>query len=342
MRNRSFPFWKTTARYLAMTTRLCGWTAAALAIMPLTLHAQNSYPSKPLRIIVTYQAGGLVDTMARALADGLGKRLDQPVIVENKPGAGGIIATDYVAKAAPDGYTLLLAGSTPLAASLALYKKLPYDPRTDLRPISDIAMGAGALVVSSALPVKTVGDLIAYAKKEPGKLTIGSWGAGSTPHIIQNYMNKTYGIDILLVPYKGEAPIVMDLLAGQINMAYVTTYTLRQHIASGKIRPLAVLGTKRINALPDVPTMAEAGYNDKAYQTIMPITLLAPAKTPPEIVERLGREVSAAVKSPAVSQKLVDMDLEPIGNLPQQAESAYKTSLPVILKLVTDTGVTLD
>ncbi len=332
-----------------MTIRgpLCGKAAALLAcacaaLLPLAAQAQAGYPGKPLHLIVPYPAGGLTDTLARTLAEGLGKRLGQTVVVENKGGAGGIIGTDYVAKSAPDGYTLLLTIPGPVTANLALYKKLPYDPRTDLRQVSDVAMARTVLAVNAALPVKTVGELIAYGKQEPGKLRMGSWGPGTQPHTIQAYLDKTYGTDILHVPYRGEGPMVSDLLAGQVNVTLSSVTTLKQHFASGKLRPLAVTGTRRAKALPAVPTFAEAGYADEPYKIVGPITLLAPARTPNEIVERLGREVSTLVKSPEIARRIDDMGAEPIGNLPAEAASAYKAYLPVVLKLTADTGVTLD
>ncbi|CAB3905993.1 hypothetical protein LMG3410_04575 [Achromobacter aegrifaciens] len=335
-------YWKYASQALAAVARRIGLLAAALAILPLSARAQTDYPSKPLHLVVPYQVGGQVDTIARALAEGLGKRLGQPVLVENKPGASGIIATNYVAKSAPDGYTLLLTLASPITANLALFKKLPYDPRTELRPISDIVKSTGVIVINSALPIKNIDELIGYARKEPGALRMGSWGPGSTPHLIQHYMNKTYGIDILNVPYKGELPIMTALLGGQIDIALGSVFTLKQPLAAGKIRALAVLGRKRVNSLPDVPSMAESGYDDEADRAITPTTLLAPAQTPAYIVERLGREISTTVQSPEVRERLLAMDLEPIGNLPHEAEAEYQTYLPIVLKLTADTGVTLD
>ncbi|RZT30892.1 Bug family tripartite tricarboxylate transporter substrate binding protein [Cupriavidus agavae] len=317
-------------------------TCAALALLPLGAFAQSDYPNKPVRIVVPYPAGGLTDTLARQIADGLSKRLGQPVVVENKGGAGGIIGTDFVAKSPADGYTLLMTIPGPLTANLALYKKLPYDPRTELRPISDVALARTVLAVNSAVPAKTVNELIAYAKKEPGKLRMGSWGPGSQPHTFQAYMDKTYGVDIMHVPYRGEGPMVTDLLAGQVNMTVGSVTTLRQHMATGKLRPLAVAGSTRARALPDVPTFAEAGYSDAAYKIVGPITLAAPAKTPEAIVERLGRETASLIKTPEMQARIDEMGAEPIGSTPAEAERAYKAYLPVILKLTADTGVTLD
>ena len=315
---------------------------AALSLLPLASFAQGDYPSKPVRLVVPYPAGGLTDTLARQVAEGLSRRLGQPVVVENKGGAGGIIGTDFVAKSAPDGYTLLMTIPGPITANIALYKKLPYDPRTELRPVSDVAMARTVLTVNSVVPVKTVNELLAYAKKEPGKLRMGSWGPGTQPHTIQAYMDKTYGVDILHVPYRGEGPMVTDLLAGQVNLTIGSVTTLRQYIAGGKLRALAVAGTTRARALPDVPTFAEAGYGDAAYKIVGPTTLLAPARTPDAVIERLGREVAALVKTPEMQAKIEEMGAEPLGNTPAEAERAYKAYLPVVLKLTADTGVTLD
>ncbi|MDQ0141812.1 Bug family tripartite tricarboxylate transporter substrate binding protein [Cupriavidus necator] len=320
-------------------------TAIALTLLvaqPGYGHAEGTYPNKPVRLVVAYAAGGLTDILARALAQGLSQRLGQPVVVENRSGAGGIIGTSMVAKAPADGYTLLLSTPAPITANIALYKNLPYDPRTDLRPVSDIAMARTVLAVNPSVPATKVAELIAYGKQSPGKLRMGSWGPGTVPHTIQTYMAKTYGIDILHVPYKGESPMTTDLLAGQINVTVGTVTTLQPYFASGKLRPLAVTGPHRAKRLPNVPTFAEAGYADPAFQVVSPMTLLVPSKTPQAIVDRLGKEVSKLVKSEPLHSQIEGMGAEPIGNLPDQADAAYKALLPVVLKLTADTGVTLD
>ncbi|SCU87454.1 ABC transporter substrate-binding protein [Cupriavidus necator] len=314
----------------------------ALTIVSGTAGAQGGYPAKPVHIVVPYPAGGSTDALARMVGEALGKRLGQPVIVENKPGAGGIIGTDYVAKATPDGYTLLMTIPGPITANTVLYRKLPYDPRTDLRMVSDIAMTRTVLAVHPSVPARNVKELIAAAKANPGKLTMGSWGPGTQPHTIQVYMDKTYGIQTLHVPYKGEGPMVSDLLGGQISMTVGSVTTLKQHIATGKLRPLAVVGPRRAKGLPEVPTFAELGFQDDVYQLTGPTSLLAPAKTSNDIVERLGREVSAAVNAPEISRRIEELGAEPVGNLPAEANAAYKAYLPVVVKLTKDTGVTLD
>lgn len=316
--------------------------ATALGLAASAAFAQDGYPSKPVRIVVQYQAGGSADALARMIGDGLAKRLGQPVLVENRTGAGGIIGTDYVAKSAPDGYTLLLTVPGPITANLALYKKLPYDPRTDLRMISDIASTRTVFAVHPSVPAKNFKELIAAVKAARGKYAMGSWGPGVQPHQMQVFMDKAYGTQTLHVAYKGESPMAVDLLSGVIQMTSGSVATLQQHIASGKLRALAVPGTGRVKALPNVPTFAEQGFKDDIYTTMAPTSLMAPAKTPDAIVERLSREVAAVVKQPEVQRRIEEMGAEPIGNTPAQATAAYKAFLPISLKLTQATGATLD
>ncbi|CAN7496013.1 Bug family tripartite tricarboxylate transporter substrate binding protein [Variovorax paradoxus] len=314
----------------------------ALAAGGAASAAEPPFPSKPVRIIVQYQAGGSTDILARLLAEGLSKRLGQPVVVENRSGAGGIIGTDYVAKSPPDGYTLLLTVPGPVTANLVLYSKLPYDPRTDLRMVSDIATTRTVLAVHPSVPATDFKSLIATVKAAPGKYSMGSWGPGTQPHQVQVYMDKAYGLQTMHVPYKGESPMAIDLIGGVIQMTVGSITTLQPYIKAGKLRPLAVAGTRRARALPEVPTFAEQGYADEVYAMTGPTSLMAPAKTPDAVVERLGREVSAVVRQPEVSRRIEELGAEPVGNLPAEAVAAYKAFLPVTLKLTQATGVKLD
>lgn len=304
--------------------------------------AQEKFPSKPVRLIVQYQAGGSTDTLARLLADKLAPRLGQPVVVENRSGAGGIIGTDYVAKSPADGYTLLVTVPGPVTANLVLYRKLPYDPRSDLRMVSDLATVRTVLAVHPSVPAKDFKSLVEAVKAAPDKYSMGSWGAGTQPHQIQVYMDKTYGTRTLHVPYKGEGPMAIDLIAGQIQMTVGSVATLAPYIAAGKLRALAVAGPRRAKALPDVPTFAEQGYKDPVYMMTGPTSLMAPAKTPDAVVERLGREVAAAIHEPDMQRRIEELGVEPVGNLPAQATAAYQAFLPVALESVRNTGVTLD
>lgn len=318
----------------------CAFTALGMAASPA--HAQNGYPDKPIRLVVQYQAGGSADTMARIVSQGLAARLHQPVLVDNRSGAGGIIGTDYVAKSTPDGYTLLLTVPGPITANLALYKNLPYDPRTDLRMVSDIALPRTVLAVTPSVPARNFKELIAAIQAAPGKYAMGSWGPGTQPHQAQVYMDKAYGLKTMHVAYKGEAPMAVDLMSGVIQMTIGSVTTLLPHITSGKLHALAMAGPTRSRMLPHVPTFAEQGYKDEIYMVTAPISLMAPAKTPDAIVERLGREVAAVLHEPAVRRRIEELGADPIGNTPGEAAAAYTAYLPVMFKLTKATGVTLD
>lgn len=301
--------------------------------------AQSDYPGKPIHLVVQFAAGGSSDILARTLGEGLSKRLGQPVIVENRSGAGGIIGTSYVAKSAPDGHTLLLTVPGPIAANLVLYKKLPYDPRTDLRMVSDIAGQRTVMVVNSAVPARTYAELIELVRKAPGKYAMGSWGPGTQPHQIQAFMERKYGASVLHAAYKGESPMVSDLISGMVQMTSGSIASLKPYIESGKLRALAVAGTTRASALPEVPTFAELGFKDDVYTFMAPTSLMAPAKTPDAIVERIGQEVAVVVKSPEMLRRLQEMGADPIGNTPAQAAAAYKAYLPIAIELTQSTGV---
>lgn len=316
--------------------------AATMALACGATAAQDAYPSRMIRIVVPFPAGGGTDNLARPLAEGLAKRLGQTVIIENKAGAGGNLGTDFVAKSPPDGYTLLLTPPAPIMQAIALYKKLPYNPQTDFRLVSDIAQSRAVCAVGASLPVKSFKELIDYAKANPGKLTMGSWGAGTQPHQVQVYMDKTYGTQTLHVPYKGEAQMLNDLIGGQIAMTCGSVTAIKQHVATGKLRVIGAIGPNRAAGMPDVPTLGEQGYRDEIYTLTGPFSLLAPAKTPQAIVDRLGKEVSAIVKSPEMTKAILDMGMEVIGNLPAEADAGYKARLPATLKSIRDTGVTLD
>lgn len=304
--------------------------------------AQTSFPNKLVRIIIPYQAGGSTDILARLLGVALSKQMGQPVVVENRAGAGGIIGTDYVAKSPPDGYTLLLTPPAPITANVALYATLPYDPRKDLRMVSDIATTRTVLAVHPSIPAKTFRELVALIKASPGKYSMGSWGAGTLPHQVQTYMDNQYGLQTLHVPYKGESPMAMDVISGVITMTVGSITTLQPYITTGKMRAIAVVGTRRADALPEVPTFAEQGFSQDVYALMAPTSLLAPAGTPDAVVERLGQAVRTVMQQPEIRQRIEALGAEPVGNLPAEAAAGYKVLFPVMLDLVKATGVTLN
>ncbi len=273
---------------------------AALAIGCGLAHAQ-AYPTKPVKFVIPYPPGGLADTFARTLGQQLADRLGQPVVPENKPGGSLIIGTDAVAKSPADGYTLLLASSSSLALNVAAFKKLPYDPVKDFAPVSIAFYTPLYLVINPDLPVNSVKDLIAYAKAKPNALSFASLGHGSSLHLAGEMFKSLAGIEILHVPYKGTTTALPDLMSGRVSLMFDGGAFLPQ-VQAGKVKLLAVTSAKRLDSLPDVPTMAEAGVT--GYEVVFWFGVVAPGGTPRPVVERLSKDVNEIVKSPAFREKL--------------------------------------
>jgi tripartite-type tricarboxylate transporter receptor subunit TctC len=292
-----------------------------------TAHGQSAgYPTKPVRIVVPFAPGGATDIIARVIADRLTRSLGQPFVVENKAGASGMIGEDYVAKAAPDGYTLLMTGNGPHAINVSLFSKVPYDPVRDFAPISLTAMLPLVLNVHPSVPVTNVKEFVAWAKANPGKLNYASPGQGSPPHLTMELFRSLEGIDVEHVPYKGSAPALNDLLGGQVGIMFDNVLASYQHIKSGKIRSLAIGSKNRLSQLPDVPTFAESGLpNFEAYTWT---ALVAPAATPRAIVDRLAAEVAKILDADEVRVALAAQ-----GAIPQ-------ASTPAELKRFTDVEIT--
>lgn len=261
----------------------------------------QSYPSKPIRIIVGYQAGGPTDMTARLIATKLQIALGQPVVVENKVGAGSNIASEFVAAAPPDGYTLLLAAA-PITMNGFLYKNQKYDVQKSFEPVVNVMTAPSVLAVATKLTVRSVSELVALAKQQPGKLTFGSTGNGGSQHLAGELLKQRAGIDIVHVPYKGASAALNDLVAGHVDMVFMTSMSALPHLKSGNPRPIAVASAKRLPQLPDVPTVAESGFPGFEAQSWN--GLLAPAKTPPEIIARLNAEVNKALIAPDLRETL--------------------------------------
>jgi tripartite-type tricarboxylate transporter receptor subunit TctC len=312
--------------------------AAVLAVCSLAATAQT-WPAKPVSLVVPFPAGGTTDMLARALGQELAKSLGQPIIVDNKPGAGATLGADYVAKAKPDGYTLLM-GAVHHTIATSVYKKLPYDFQKDLAPITTVALVPNVLAVNPNLPAKTVKDLLALAKAEPGKLTFGSNGNGTVQHLIGAQLESMGGVQLLHVPYKGSGPLTTDLLGGQITMSFDTITPVLQHIKGGKLRALAVTTAKRSSVLPDVPTLDEAGL--KGFDLGTWFGVLAPAATPKELVVRLNAEMVKIIRSPEFRKKMDDIGAEPVGNTPEQMARQVKDDTERFAKLVKDAKVSID
>lgn len=286
----------------------------------------DTFPNKRLRIIVPYPPGGASDIVARVMAEKMGQGLGQPVVVENKPGAAGNLAADFVAKAAPDGYTLLMGNVGPNSISPALYKSLPYDPIKDFTPISLVSSVPIVLVVNpTVVPVRNVEELIAAASKANPTLAYESAGNGSSNHLAMELFKSFAKIDLQHVPYKGGAPAMADLLGGQIGMGFDTLPVVLPHVRAGKLRALAVAGTARTSLLPDVPTIAESGLVGYAASSWGGI--LAPAGVPPRIVARLHQEIVKTLRMPEVKEKLASSGIEAVDSTPAEFSAFLKTEI---------------
>jgi tripartite-type tricarboxylate transporter receptor subunit TctC len=281
---------------------------AALALATGDAGAQT-YPASPIRLVVPFAPGGGADLMARILADPLGKRLGQPIVIENKPGGGATVGADFVAKSAPDGYTLLWTTPGPQITNPYLMPKLPYDPDKDFTPVATVVTAVNVLVVTPGLPVRSVAELIAYAKANPGKLNFSSAGVGASSHLSGELFKMMAGIDIVHVAYRGSGPSLQDLLAGNVQMAIDTVAVLLPHIQSGSLRALGVASVERNPTLPDLPPIADTlpGFDGSSINYIN-----GPAGMPSAIVERLNREINAVLSDPDVRKRMEVAGFTPI------------------------------
>lgn len=299
---------------LALTSLVAGLMAISLS-PARAQQAAGNWPTKSITLIVPYAAGGFGDTRMRLLARKLSDKLGQAVVVENKSGAGGVIGTAIVAKAAPDGYTIGSGHLAPLAVNPSMMQKLPYDATKDIAPVILIENSPLVLSVANSLPVKNLGELIALAKKEPGKLTFGSSGIGGAHHLSGEMFREDAKIDIVHVPYKGGAPASTDLMAGHLSMMFEMGYAAMPSIKAGKIRPLAVTSAKRIDLLPDVPTMAESGV--PGFESYNWQGIIAPAGTPAPVIARLNTAFNEILKDPDVVRAIADTGSQPAGGTPE-------------------------
>jgi tripartite-type tricarboxylate transporter receptor subunit TctC len=290
--------------------RLC-WAFAALCLGLNPAQAQT-YPNKPIRLVVGFAPGGNTDTDARVVGQKLGERLGQQVIIENKAGAGGTIGTAEVARAAPDGYTLTMGTTTTHAIAVAAYAKLPYDPVADFEPIALVANAPYLLVVNSSLPAKDLKELIALVKSQPGKLNYGSAGQATTTHLVMATLATRAGLDMVHVPFKGNAPATTAVLANQVEILFGALPPLLPHVSSGRLRALAISSGKRSPSLPAIPTVAEAGFPD--FDISLWLGFFAPKGTPPAIIKRLEAELLHIAQSPELKDLLEKQGLEPYAN----------------------------
>ena len=324
-----FPFTRRTALQLA---------ALALASVAGAAHAQ-AWPSKPVSLVVPFPAGGTTDVLARALAERLSPAIGQPVIVENKPGAGATIGADYVAKAKADGHTLLIGAVHHTIAS-SVYKKLPYDFQKGFEPVTVIAMVPNVLVVNARTPAKNVNELVALIKAKPAEASYGSNGNGTAQHLIGTQFQQQTGTRLQHIPYKGSGPLATDLLGGQILMSFDTITPVLPHIKAGKLRPLAVTTAKRSPALPDVPTLQEAGLKDFDIGTWF--GGLAPVGTPKPVLDRLSAEATKIIQSPDFRKRMDDIGAQPVGNSPAEMAAQIRSETDKFSVLVKAGNVTVE
>jgi tripartite-type tricarboxylate transporter receptor subunit TctC len=301
--------------------------------------AQTNYPEKPIRIVVGFPPGGTVDTVGRLLAQKLTETLAKPVVVENVSGASGNIATERVAKAAPDGYTLTLMGEGQVVVNPSLYK-LPYDQVRDFAPVSQVMVQAYLLVVNNAVPARSVKELDALAKAQPGALTFASNGNGGGPHMAAELFKSVAGIDIRHIPYKGGALAIPDLLGARVTMMFASPSSVLPMVRDGKLRALAVTSLKRSSAAPGLPTIAESGY--PGFEVTNWNGLLAPGKTPAAIIRKLHLEIVKVLALPDMRARLVDLGMEAIGNAPDEFAATINRDIAKWAKLIRDSGIRAD
>jgi tripartite-type tricarboxylate transporter receptor subunit TctC len=309
----------------------------AIAMLAGSLPALGqTYPSRPLRIVVPFPPGGGTDIGTRIVAQKLQEAWGQAVVVENKPGAAGIVGTELTARSAPDGYTFMMGNIGTHAINVSLYKKLSYDPVKDFAPVSMVADLPLLLLVHPSVPANTVKELIALAKSQPGKLNFSSSGAGGSMHVAAELFKSMAGVDMVHIPYKGGAPAVADLISGQVALSFSTVLETIQHVKAGKVRALAVTNDHRSIALPDLPTIAEAGL--PGYQSISWLALFAPAGTPKDIVNKVSAETVRILKLPDVKERLLAQGAEPIGSTPEQLAAILAADLAKYAKVIRESG----
>jgi tripartite-type tricarboxylate transporter receptor subunit TctC len=317
------------------------WIAMLLAAaLPLAAQAQTGpYPGRPIRLIVAFPPGGSVDTVARVVGPALSESLGQPVVVENRSGASGNIGTEQAARAKPDGTTLLLH-TVPFVANASLYERMPYDPVRDFAPVSLLCASPAVLIVHPSVPARSVGELLALAKAQPGKLNYSAAGAGTNPHMAGELFNMLGGVDIVAVQYKGGGPALVAVLGGEVGITFQNISEAVPQVSAGKLRALGVTGAKRAAALPDVPTLAESGVPGYEFTTWHGV--LAPRATPPEVVALLNARLAQVLRSSEVSARFAQMGLDVIASTPAEFSAHLKKELDKWGKLIRERHIRVE
>jgi tripartite-type tricarboxylate transporter receptor subunit TctC len=317
------------------------WLARlVLLLCAAAVASAADYPSRPVTLVVAFPPGGASDVLSRIVARKLEQILGQPFVIENRPGAGGNVAAEAVAHAAPDGYTLLNGNNAILATNAALYRKINFDAEADFASIGLIGSQANILVVNPALPVRSLAELIALAKDNPGKLNFASSGHGLAAHLAGELFKVEAGVDLVHVPYKGAAPALQDVIAGHVQMMFATASSVVSHIREGRVRPLAVTTLRRSPVAPDIPTMDELGLRN--FDATTWHGLVAPARTPREVIEVLHRALAAALADAAVAKSLGDLGVDVIGGTPAEFAAYIRSEIPKWTAIVKASGATLE
>jgi tripartite-type tricarboxylate transporter receptor subunit TctC len=315
------------------------FAALLVAIAAQAASAQAPYPNRPVKIVVGFTPGTAPDLVGRILADRFSDLWGVPFVVENIPGAGSNIGTDRVAKATPDGYTLLMGGNSALVINPSLYDTLPYDPVKDFAPISQIFIAANVLALPPGVPVKSVADVVALAKAQPGKLTYAHAGVGTSQHLAAELFKYMAHVDILPVAYRGTTALLPDLLAGRITMSFANIVNVMPLAREGKLRALAITSSKRSALAPDLPTMAEIGF--PGFEAVPWFGLLAPTGTPKDVIDKIYGETAKALATPEVRKRFDELGLEPVGNTPTEFAAVIKKETPEWAKVIKDAGIKL-
>ena len=324
----------------AVKAALAVATGCLLGVLQYALAQAQSYPRKPIHLVVPFATGGPTDLVARIVGQKLAENIGQQVVIDNRVGAGGNIGTEYVAKAAPDGYTLLWGAVSNISINPSLYKKLGYSTVTNFAPVILVAKQTLVLLVSPSLPAQSVKEAVAYAKSNPGKLSFGSAGVGTSAHLAGELFKSVTGVDIVHVPYKGTALVYPDLMNGRIAMLFEAIATAVPYVSSAKVRALAVMDTARSSILADVPTMLEAGFSGAEVSTWYAI--LAPAGTSPEIVARINSGVIQAVRAPEIKARLAGAGVDTIGGTPEELAVHIKTEIDKWARVIKAVGIAAD
>jgi tripartite-type tricarboxylate transporter receptor subunit TctC len=319
--------------------RTASWQIAfALAALVLSCAAAaQAYPAKPVRFVITYPTGGGSDYTVRPIAQKLSERWGQPVFVESRPGGSAMIGTDYVAKSAPDGYTLMLSASSEVSMNVVLFKKMPYDPVRDLQPLTLVGTAPPLLLAHPSLPVKSVKEMVALAKARKGQLSYASIGTGTPQHFAGELINATFGIDMLHVPYKGAAPALIDLVGGHVPLGLTAPTVAVPHVKAGRLRALAVTSEKRSGALPDVPTVAEAGA--PGFDIVQWYAIWMPAKPQKDVLDKIQGELVRIIHSPEYRQRQLEVATDVVGSSAEQLASFQKTQIEKYRKIAVAAGI---